>query len=219
MIFVIYKTILNSEICIVIKTKQMMNLQNKVNLTILCSVVFLLAVSLKSFSQQFNLNNPSSDLKIYGTSSLHDWHEDVEEQTGYIHIDVSDDELKVDKLNIEVMSESLKSGKRGMDKNTYKALKTDTYKTITFQLTETKNISKLSNQKYKVESYGNLTVSGVTKRIQLNFELSLGTNQINLIGEKSFKMTDYNIDPPKALLGTITTGDEVTIKFNTVLKK
>ena len=32
-------------------------------------------------------------------------------------------------------------------------------------------------------------------------------------------MTDYKIDPPKALLGTIKTGDDVLIKFNTILKK
>ena len=194
-----------------------MKLKNKLNLTVIWSVIFLLFVSLQSFSQQYRLSNPNSDLKVYGTSSLHDWHEDVEEQSGTISIDVTEN-LKINALNLEVVSESLKSGKRGMDKNTYKALNTDEYKTISFQLTETKNITKLSDQKYKVEAYGNLTISGVTKRSQLNFELSMTNNQINLIGEKSFKMTDFKIDPPKALFGTITTGDDITIKFNTVLK-
>ena len=195
-----------------------MSFLNKVNITIIISIVFLLSIPLKSFSQQFQLNNPSSDLKIYGTSSLHDWHEEVEEQKGSISIDNSDN-LTISALKLEIMSESLKSGKRGMDKNTYKALKTDTYKTITFQLNEVKSITKISDQNYKVEVYGNLTITGVTKKIQLNFELSLSDKSIKLKGEKSFKMTDYNIDPPTALLGTITTGDEVTIKFNTVFNK
>ncbi len=195
-----------------------MSLLNKVKLTIILSLVFLLSVPLKSFSQQYQLNNPSSDLKIYGTSSLHDWHEEVEEQKGSISIDNSN-ELKINALKLEVISESLKSGKRGMDKNTYKALKTDTYKTITYQLTEVKSITKTSNQNYKVEAYGNLTITGVTKKVQLNFELVLTDKNINLKGEKTFKMTDFNIDPPTALLGTITTGDEVTIKFNTVFNK
>jgi polyisoprenoid-binding protein YceI len=195
-----------------------MSLLKKVNITIIISIVFLLSIPLKSFSQQFQLNNPSSDLKIYGTSSLHDWHEEVEEQKGSISIDNSDN-LTISALKLEIMSESLKSGKRGMDKNTYKALKTDTYKTITFQLNEVKSITKISDQNYKVEVYGNLTITGVTKKIQLNFELSLSDKSIKLKGEKSFKMTDYNIDPPTALLGTITTGDEVTIKFNTVFNK
>lgn len=194
-----------------------MSIQNKANLTTLFSVFFLLIVSLNSFSQQYHISNTNSDLKVYGTSSLHDWHEDVEEQKGSIEIDVTED-LKINALNLQVVSESLKSGKRGMDKNTYKALNTDEYKIIKFQLTETKNITKLSHQKYKVEAYGNLTISGVTKRIQLNFELSMTDNQINLVGEKSFKMTDFKIEPPKALFGTITTGDDITIKFNTVLK-
>ena len=43
-------------------------------------------------------------------------------------------------------------------------------------------------------------------------------NKVVLKGEKTFKMTEFKIDPPKALLGTITTGDEITIKFNTIFK-
>ena len=43
-------------------------------------------------------------------------------------------------------------------------------------------------------------------------------NKITLIGEKKFKMTDFKIDPPKALFGTITTGDDITIKFSTTFK-
>ena len=39
-----------------------------------------------------------------------------------------------------------------------------------------------------------------------------------LEGKKALKMTDYNIEPPKALLGTITTGDDIEVHFNTVWK-
>ena len=33
------------------------------------------------------------------------------------------------------------------------------------------------------------------------------------------KMTDYGIEPPKALLGTIKTGDDIKIIFKTVFQK
>ena len=49
--------------------------------------------------------------------------------------------------------------------------------------------------------------------------MTLAGNKVTLTGATKLKMTDYKIDPPKALMGTITTGDEITIKFNTVLTK
>jgi len=188
----------------------------KMNLAILCLGLLFSTVSLKCFSQQYNLDNASSELKVYGTSSLHDWHLDTENHKGYITIDKNGD-LTIDKLKIEVVSESLKSGKKGMDKNTYKSLATDKYKTISFQSTEIKSVNKVSDTNYKVESYGDLTIAGVKKRVSLNFTLNLTNGKVQLMGEKSFKMTDFNIEPPTALLGTITTGDAITIKFNTTL--
>jgi hypothetical protein len=32
-------------------------------------------------------------------------------------------------------------------------------------------------------------------------------------------MTDYKVDPPTMFLGTITTGNEITIKFNVNIEK
>lgn len=195
-----------------------MKTQKIFNLVILCIIVLFTSISNKSFAQQYNLKNSQSELKVYGTSSIHDWHIVTEDQKGYLILE-GDKDLSIKKMKIEAVSESLKSGKRGMDKNTYKSLNTDKYKTITFQFTETKNITKINDKNYKIEVYGNLTIAGVTKKTALNFNLMLSDNEVCLTGEKSLKMTEFNIEPPTALLGTITTGDEITIKFNTILKQ
>ena len=47
----------------------------------------------------------------------------------------------------------------------------------------------------------------------------LNSGDVEISGSKKLKMTDYNIDPPTALMGTMTTGDEVEIEFRIVLKK
>jgi hypothetical protein len=42
---------------------------------------------------------------------------------------------------------------------------------------------------------------------------------ISFAGSKKLKMTDYKIKPPTALLGSLTTGDEVEIVFQVTLKQ
>jgi polyisoprenoid-binding protein YceI len=182
------------------------------------SVVVLLFCFQTASAQTYTLDNGTSFLQVNGTSSLHDWHLDAEEQSGLIEFS---DLLtaQISRLKFSVQSESLKSGKSSMDKNTFKALKTDKHKTIDFDFKDVKSIEKLSENNYEVALNGNLTVSGVTKQVTIGFKLVIENNLIKLNGEKTILMTDFGIEPPKALLGTIKTGDEITIAFKPVFKK
>ena len=194
-----------------------MNSQIKLKVTLLTLVTFL-SFSIQIFSQSYKVSNASSDLKVYGTSSLHDWHVDAEDVKGSLQIEVSEEALSIKKLNVEIISESLKSGKKSMDKNTYKALETDKYSSIKFNYLSTKSITKISDNSYSVEAYGNLTIVGNTQKILLKFKLKTEDNKVSILGEKSIKMTSYGVEPPTALLGTTKTGDDLTIKFNIKLQ-
>jgi hypothetical protein len=41
---------------------------------------------------------------------------------------------------------------------------------------------------------------------------------VTFTGSKKLKMTDYKIKPPTALMGTLTTGDDIEIVFTITLK-
>ncbi|OZV67636.1 YceI family protein [Winogradskyella aurantia] len=182
---------------------------------VLISIFSSILFSHVAFSQSYNLNNDTSLLEVHGTSSLHDWHVDAEKQMGKAEISTSNG-MDIKTLNFSVASESLKSGKGSMDKNTYKALKTDSFKTIDFSLTSVKNVEKTSENSFKINAIGNMTICGVTKSIPIDFKIKSVGNQLLVEGEKPMLMTDYGIEPPKALFGTIKTGDEINVVFKAV---
>jgi polyisoprenoid-binding protein YceI len=191
--------------------------------SLLKAVIFWLSfalVPMALFAQDFTLNNSEGEVLVTGTSTLHDWEEVAEQKSGSINLDKTGELPQIKSLKFVVEAESLKSGKGAMDKNTYKALDTKTHKQIVFEMKNVKSISPITatSNKYKVVATGNLTISGSTKNIDLPFKLSINGDKVVLEGKKALKMTDYNIEPPKALLGTITTGDDIEVHFNTVWK-
>lgn len=177
-------------------------------------------VPLTISAQSFSLNNGEGEVTVTGTSTLHDWEEVAEQKSGSITLDNTGELPKITSLKFVVEAESLKSGKGAMDKNTYKALETKDHKQIVFEFKSIKSISPITatSNKYKVVAAGNLTIAGSTNSIELPFNLNINGSKVLLEGKKALKMTDYNIDPPKALLGTITTGDEIEVHYNTVWK-
>ncbi|WP_111310018.1 YceI family protein [Confluentibacter sediminis] len=194
-----------------------MNTYEKIGRRILGLMVLFTMTLNVTQAQEFNLVKGESSLTVLGTSSLHDWHIVAENQSGKITFK-NLEAGQIEKLAIEIVSESLKSGKGAMDKNTYKSLNTDKYKTITYQLVEVKEVTNKGGGKFLVSTQGDLTITGVKKRIPLDFSITISGNKITLVGQKQIKMTDFKIDPPKALFGTITTGDDITIKFSNIFK-
>ena len=187
----------------------------KRNLTIV-SLFFLTTIA---FSQQSNVILNESKLFVYGTSNVHDWHVEATKMEGVGDFEITQNNLqKIKNLTFTVPSESLKSGKGGMDTNTYKALKTNTYKNIQFKLINVTNVTKNTDNTFLVETVGDLTICGVTKRINQVFNVKIIGNKIVLKGKQKLDMTLFGVEPPKALLGTIKTGKLVTIEFNITFK-
>ena len=171
-------------------------------------------------AQSLKLDNAQSKLTVTGTSSLHDWEEVAEQKSGSLAMDQGGENPLISSLSIAVEAESLKSGKSGMDKNTYKALNTDKHKEITFKLDQVKSIVA-NGSGHNLVAVGQLTISGKTNTVEIEMKLSGSGSgdHVTLKGSKVLKFTDFGLEPPKALMGTIKTGDEIVVHFDTVWKK
>ncbi|MFT3901824.1 MAG: YceI family protein [Niabella sp.] len=185
----------------------------------LLTLIVLISTSL--FAQQTYTLQPSKSRNIVaGTSTLHDWRCVAEQQSGTAEIDVSKG-LNIKSLSAKIVAKSLKSIKENdeyfdasMDKNTYKALNADKYPEIVYVLTGISNLKK-SGATSTFTATGNLTISGKTNQISFPAKAVINGKAIVFTGSVKFNLTSFGITPPKALMGTIKTGDEVTIILNT----
>lgn len=183
----------------------------------------LTAVLLLSFginAQSYKLNNEASNLIIDGTSNIHDWTIEAENTGGILITEFDDRKLEdIEKLEFTVKAKSLMSGKSGMDKNTYAALNTDEYENITYKLKKVNGINKISEDNFEVKTTGSLMIAGTTKDINLTFKLKNNNNELVLTGEHKINMTDFGVEAPTAMFGTIKTGEDVVVKFESHFKK
>jgi polyisoprenoid-binding protein YceI len=99
-----------------------------------------------------------------------------------------------------------------MDKNMNKTLKTEQHPKITFVLEKVKSITPKGNS-YEIKADGKLTIAGTTKTISMTVSGQPKGNDIVFKGSQQVKMTDYNVEPPVMMLGTLKTANEVTINY------
>ena len=177
----------------------------KYALTLLLSAAFALGLAAQERLQLLDAN-----LEIAGTSNIHDWTstaEKVKVEGSYI---LGADQFDIPTLRVKIPVESIKSSKgRIMDNKTYDALQSEKHPEITFVLKDITDVKATS-----LKAVGTLTIAGKAKTVTLNVERRLDDKGVlTFTGKKALKMTDFGVDPPTALLGTLKTGDDVTVSF------
>lgn len=180
-------------------------------------VVILSLAATFCWGQSYIFSNASVSVK--GTSNLHDWESVTKEVRAKAQAEVSDAGLSsLTALWVEIPVKSIKSPKGSiMDGKTYDALKANKFPNIVFNL-EKASITPKSGY-FDVNATGNLTIAGVTKKVSLYAKGKVNGAELSFSGSKKMKMTDFGIDPPTALMGTLTTGDDIEVVYSLILKK
>ncbi len=157
----------------------------------------------------FSLNNVH-DLKVEGTSTLHDWDMVSESATGTARITIGERQVEeLHSLTFEMEVESLKSGRGRMDRNAYSTLESGNHPKITFELRRVNGIDGRT-----ISATGDLTMAGETREIDMEVTYRVRGKGVRFSGSREITFSEFNIDAPTAMLGTVTTGNEMTISFD-----
>jgi hypothetical protein len=167
-----------------------------------------------------------SSLKIKGTSTLHDW--DVEAREFSVEFGVPlhwfDDDTEwegdeISNLRVIVPVDDLDGGRSRMNRDLRNAMNAEEYPEIEFDWSEIV-IEKNEGNDFLFKVNGSVSIAGETRDIMFESRVyKTDQNTINASGEVGLNMRDFGIDPPRALLGAIRTGEEITVVFDIVLER
>jgi polyisoprenoid-binding protein YceI len=186
--------------------------------TTILLALFAFTGTVEAQNQNFTLLDKST-MQIDGTSTIHDWTADVNDFSTSISMNSDSMETEnpsnfVDSFSLTVPVDGIKSGKGGMDRKIYGALKQDDYPTIRFTLISVDASGQASESAVTMNATGELEVAGVAREITLPVESMIAEDgSIKFTGNYEMNMKDYNVDPPSAVFGTIKSGEKVTISF------
>jgi polyisoprenoid-binding protein YceI len=159
-------------------------------------------------------NVQKSDLKVKGTSTLHDWHMNAENFDCAVKASNAKNKLIIQKVSFSCNTNSLKSENSIMDKKAWDALKAKDFKTIHFESNELNEFS-LQDKKVEGKFVGELDLSGVKRKIIIPFKGEVDElGNYKITGEIAVKMSEFGIEAPTALMGSIKTGDEIKIVYD-----
>ena len=184
-------------------------------------LLFSLSLSCLLTSAQVRYSGAAAALLVSGTSTLHDWTMKSAEAecTAIFDFDAAGQISGLTKLNFTTPVNSLKSDHKAMDKNAYKALKTDKAPVIIYTLSSV-NVSPGTGGTVTVTCTGKLTIAGATRDAQVVAVCkSNADNTISVAGTEKISMKDFSVDPPTFMLGTVKTGNDITLAFNLTLKR
>lgn len=187
-------------------------------------LVFVVFVSHRAEAQDLATYTIQSDSKMWieGTSNKSDWTVNATEMTGFVMTDVngSVENPGIQKTEIVVPSAKIASNKSSiMDRLMKKALKVQQHSEITYVL-KSAEVESSSESGYTLNTMGDLTLAGVTNEIAMSIEGAVeDEGKMRFKGSHTMLMSDFDIDRPTAMYGSLRTGDEVVVHFDLLVAR
>lgn len=197
-------------------------MKTKIRMVLLLTMIILSGMNPLLAQSNFKIGKSTqNEMKISGTSSFHDWKMKTSTFSGKADFAFgADDQIsKLSALEFNLPVLTLKSGQKKLDKNAYKALKTEQFKEILYKQTLAK-VMGFTNSKSHIKTEGQLTVAGVSKDVTIDLYCFKNKDgSMSCDGNYQIKMKDYHVTPPVFMGGIMKTGEEIILAFSLQFEK
>jgi hypothetical protein len=125
-------------------------------------------------------------------------------------------------FELEVPVTTLRCGNRQMERDMYKALRSDTFPMIEF--TFEKLLGGISHDldagTYSAKIAGQLSLAGAKRNVSVDVQATrISRDRFRLQAHLPLRMTDFRIKPPTALFGMVKAKDDLIVHFDLVLQE
>lgn len=163
-------------------------------------------------AQDISIDREKSRLWIEGSSNVNTFQCQAERYTTQIEPPTPDSAIDVE---VDISVEGFECGKRRMNRDLYETLQSEAFPNISFEYIAADSLTYMDeNDRYTMVVTGYLSVAGTQKEIRFPMDATLSEDGIvQATGKTTLRMTEYNVEPPRALLGLVRVEDELTVHF------
>jgi len=163
-----------------------------------------------------------SEMSVEGGSTLHDWSCPIESLDGSLNVDTAHTSQGapisgLTRTQVSVPVDAIQCDKDTMNEKLREALQMNSYPEVYFSLKDAQ-VSALPDSGatwFRVDATGELILAGERRQIEIPVQgTKLDNGNLRLTGSHTIRLSDYDIDRPSAMLGTITVSKEVTVNFD-----
>jgi len=190
-------------------------------LTIAAALIFADLTLSHAQNNDISLKLDNHSMLIDGTANIRDWDSEVKKIDAEVvlkEFDLSDlssltaEHFKTLKLNMPVSD--IESDSRRLTRNLQDYLKGDDHPYIKFNLKSIENVEAEDNNSAVVTAIGVINAAGVDHEVTMTVNASVNDGTVTFSGTQDLLMTDFGIDPPTAVMGTVRARDEIQIIYS-----
>jgi polyisoprenoid-binding protein YceI len=116
-------------------------------------------------------------------------------------------------FTVNIPVKTLKSGDGLLDSNLYRAMNAESHPTIRFDMSRFK-VKQTGPKELTLQATGRLSIAGKEREVDLLASGTVVEGKIRVKGEQSLNMSEFGINPPTILLGSVKVKDKIIVHYD-----